>query len=369
MTGPIPDWLDATPWLAVAAGADATAVTQAIQTEAPGVGDLAALLSPSAAHLIEPMARRAQALTGRHFGRTISLYVPLYLSDHCSSGCAYCGFASDRARPRRKLEPAALLEELAELKRRGFEEVLLLTGERTPQADYPYLRECVAMAAETFHSVTVEAFPMTTAEYRDLSAVGCSGVTLYQETYDPAQYEKLHRWGPKGDFAARLDAPSRVLESGMRTVGMGVLLGLADPIRDAICLFRHAVQLCKTYWRGGISVSFPRVRKQTGGFAPPVPVDEALLARIIFAFRICLPNVPLVLSTRERPRFRDGIAGIGVSKMSVASRTTVGGYGDRSTNEAGQFEVSDTRDVESFCAMLRDKHLEPVFKNWDAAYR
>ena len=150
---------------------------------------------------------------------------------------------------------------------------------------------------------------------------------------------------------------------------MGVLLGLSDPVRDAICLFRHAVYLRRIYWRGGISISFPRVCSQDGGFVSPVPVDETMLARIIFAFRICLPDVPLALSTRESAGFRDGIAGIGISKMSVASRTTVGGYRDRSTSEGGQFEVNDTRDVKTFCAMLRDKHLEPVFKNWDSAYR
>lgn len=369
MSIPLPDWLDAAPWLDAAARADAVAVRCAMQAEAPGVAGLAVLLSPAAAPLIELMARRALALTRRHFGRTISLYAPLYLSDYCSGGCAYCGFASDRQRPRRKLDPVALREELAEIKRRGIEDILLLTGERTPQADFAYLRECVAAAAETFSSVHVEAFPMTTDEYRDLASAGCTGVTLYQETYDPAQYEKLHRWGPKRDYAARLDAPSRVLESGIRTVGMGVLFGLADPVRDAICLFRHAVRLSRTHWRGGLSISFPRVRSQAGGFVPAVTVGEPLLARIVFAFRICMPDVPLVLSTREGARFRDGIAGIGINKMSVASRTTVGGYRDNATGEAGQFEVNDTRDVESFCAALRGKHLEPVFKNWDAAYR
>jgi 2-iminoacetate synthase len=98
-------------------------------------------------------------------------------------------------------------------------------------------------------------------------------------------------------------------------------------------------------------------------------VDERSLAQIIFAFRICLPDVPLVLSTRESPRFRDGMAGVGISKMSVASRTTVGGYRDGATHSSAQFEVSDDRDAGSFCAMLYGKGLQPVFKNWDVIYR
>lgn len=365
----IPDWLDASPWLPVAASADASAVARAMKAEVPGPSELAAMLSPAGAHMLEAMAQRAETLTRIHFGRTISLYAPLYLSDYCSNGCAYCGFASDRRRPRQRIKKDSLRQELAELRSRGFEEVLLLTGERAPQADYAYLRNCVAMAAETFHSVFVETFPMTTEEYGDLAAAGCQGVTIYQETYDPLQYERLHRWGPKRDYAARLDAPFRVLESGMRSVGIGVLLGLADAASDVICLFRHAVHLLKTFWRGGISLSFPRVCVQDGGFIPPFPVSETFLAQIVFAFRICLPDVPLLLSTRESPCFRDGMAGLGISKMSVASRTSVGGYRNRARNDDGQFEVNDTRDVESFCAMLRGRGLEPVFKNWDAVYR
>ena len=98
-------------------------------------------------------------------------------------------------------------------------------------------------------------------------------------------------------------------------------------------------------------------------------MSEAFLAQIVFAFRICLPDVPLLLSTREEPRFRDGMAGVGISKMSVASRTTVGGYHGHAESPDGQFHVNDNRDVATFCEMLRRRRLEPVFKNWDAAYR
>jgi 2-iminoacetate synthase len=98
-------------------------------------------------------------------------------------------------------------------------------------------------------------------------------------------------------------------------------------------------------------------------------VDQNLLAQAIFAFRICLPDVPLLLSTRESPRFRDAMAGVGISKMSVASRTTVGGYAPETVPSGPQFEIGDHRGVAAFCAALESKGLQPVFKNWDAAYR
>ncbi len=329
--------------------------------------DLACLMKPAGGPQLEAMARRALALTRAHFGNTISLYAPLYLSNHCPGGCAYCGFASDRKQPRRHLNPEAIEAELDAIHALGFDEVLLLTGDRTVQAGYDYLLDGVARAAKRFHVVTVESFAMTEAEYRGLVEAGCTGVTLYQETYDPGVYERLHRWGPKRDYAFRREAPARALAAGMRTVGLGVLLGLADPAVEMMALDQHLDELEKRYWRGGLSVSFPRMRPQQGGFEPAFPVSDAFLAQLVFAFRICRPEVPLVLSTRESAAFRDGMAGVGISKMSAGSRTTVGGY--RAPAETGgQFEVSDDRDVETFCAMLRAKGLEPVFKNGDRVF-
>jgi 2-iminoacetate synthase len=362
----LPDWLNPEPWL----NRDFTVadVRHAIGTESPDEETLAALLSPVAADFLEPMAARAQALTRRHFGRTVQLYVPLYLSSWCSGGCAYCGFAADRHTDRHALGFDAVEKELTAIKAMGFEEVLLLTGERSKEANLDYLRECVQLAAAKFHNVAIEVFPMKEEEYRSLADAGCTGVTIYQETFHPETYDQMHRWGPKKDMANRLDAPARALAGGLRFAGLGALLGLADPHHDMIALYRHARHLQKTFWQSGLTISFPRIRNEVGGFEAPHPVDEKMLAQIIFAFRICLPDVPLVLSTREGAAFRDGMAGLGISKMSIASKTTVGGYSDEGSEE-GQFDVSDARGLDEFCDMLHSKQLEPVYKNWDSTYR
>lgn len=362
----LPDWLDPEPWMnQTFTAAD---VERALGAETPDEASLAALLSPAAAAFLEPMAARAQALTRRHFGRTIQLYAPLYLSSYCPGGCAYCGFASDRGVERHRLSFEQVETELIALEKMGFEEILLLTGERTPEADFDYVHECVGRAVRRFHSVNIEMFPMSEREYRLLTEAGCTGVTLYQETYHPETYKQMHRWGPKADFFSRLEAPDRALAGGLRFAGLGALLGLGDPLFDGLALYRHARHLQKTHWQGGLTVSFPRIQHEAGGFKPPHPVSDRQLAQIIFAFRIVLPDVPLVLSTRETAAFRDGMAGLGINKMSVASRTTVGGYGNEGSEE-GQFDVSDARGIEEFCTMLRGKGLEPVFKNWDAVYR
>jgi len=372
----LPSWLDPTPWLNRTFSA--TDVQHALGAESPDESTLAALLSPAASDFLEPMASRAQALTRRHFGRTVQLYVPLYLSSWCSGGCAYCGFASDRDTDRHALAMEAVEKELAAIKAMGFEEVLLLTGERSKEADLDYLRECVALAGKKFHNVAIEVFPMAEEEYRSLAEAGCTGVTLYQETYHPETYDQMHRWGPKKDFFQRLEAPERALSGGLRFAGIGALLGLSDPQFDMLALYRHARHLQKTHWQSGLTISFPRIRNEAGGFVAPHPVDEKLLAQITFAFRICLPDVPLVLSTRESAAFRDGMSGLGCNKMSIASKTTVGGYGDEGAEDLSrrsgakaeaQFDVSDARGLDEFCTMLRSKKIEPVFKNWDEVYR
>uniref|UniRef100_Q3AR46 Tyrosine lyase ThiH n=1 Tax=Chlorobium chlorochromatii (strain CaD3) TaxID=340177 RepID=Q3AR46_CHLCH len=331
---------------------------------------LASLLAPNATRSLESLAAEASAITRRRFGRTITLYAPLYLSNHCSNGCAYCGFASDRTTPRRRLEMEEIRREIAAMKALGISDILLLTGERTPAADFDYLRQSVALAAEEMQRVAVEAFPMSVAEYRALAESGCTSVTIYQETYNRKQYEALHRWGAKKDFLYRLETPARALEAGIKHVGLGVLLGLSDPIEDALCLYRHVRHLERRYWRAGFSISFPRLRPESGGYQPPFPVDDRQLARLIMAFRIALPNIELVLSTRESARFRDGMATLGITRMSVESRTTVGGYAENETikSSAGQFEICDDRNVEEFCAALRTQQIEPIFKNWERAY-
>jgi len=367
MTKALPEWLNPEPWLNLEF--TASDIERALGADSPDEKTLAALLSPQAAEYLEPMAQRAQSITRRHFGRTIKLYTPLYLSNFCNGGCLYCGIAGDRRAQRAVLDEAQLRNEMEAIKSMHLEELVLLTGERMPEADVPYLRDSIAIAAEHIHNVNIEVFPMAEDEYRGLADAGCTGVTLYQETYDQTVYEKMHRWGDKRDFFSRLDAPDRALRGGMRTVGIGALLGLADPRFDMLCVYRHAKYLLKNFWKAGVSISFPRIQPQLGGFAADYPVDEKMLAQYIFALRICLPEIPLVLSTREPQRVRDGMAGLGISKMSVASKTTVGGYSDDSEESTEQFSISDERNIPEFCEMLKAKGLEPVFKNWDATYR
>ena len=369
MINSLPDWLDPNKWMHLTESSDLNAIEAAIYSKNPTIRELALLLSPSAKTFIEPMAQRAKYLTQRYFGKTISLYSPLYLSNYCNGGCVYCGIAADRRADRLVLNNQQLSKEIEELSASGIDEIVLLTGERMPEADVDYLENAIKLSSKKISSVNIEVFPMLENEYRILANAGCTGVTLYQETYDPIVYEKMHRWGDKRDFYNRLHAPERALKGGLRTIGLGALLGLANPVFDMLCLFNHANYILKNFWQSGISISFPRIKPQLGEFRANFPVNELMLSQYIFALRICLPTVPLLLSTRESETIRDGLAGLGVSKMSVASKTTVGGYSSNIEKSTEQFEISDNRDIKMFCNALRRKNLEAVFKNYDSIYR
>ena len=369
MINSLPDWLDPYKWMHLTESGDLNAIEAAIYSKNPTIRELALLLSPSAKTFIEPMAQRAKYLTQRYFGKTISLYSPLYLSNYCNGGCVYCGIAADRRADRLVLNNKQLSKEIEELSASGIDEIVLLTGERMPEADVDYLENAIKLSSKKISSINIEVFPMLENEYRILANAGCTGVTLYQETYDPIVYEKMHRWGDKRDFYNRLHAPERALKGGLRTIGLGALLGLANPVFDMLCLYNHANYILKNFWQSGISISFPRIKPQLGEFRANFPVNELMLSQYIFALRICLPTVPLLLSTRESATIRDGLAGLGISKMSVASKTTVGGYSSNIEKSTEQFEISDNRDIKMFCNALRRKNLEAVFKNYDSIYR
>lgn len=364
-----PNWLTAKPWLKYTQSNNLSMIENAIYNEQPDERDLALMLSPYAQKFIEPMAQRAKSITQRHFGKTISLYSPLYLSNFCNGGCLYCGIAADRRAIRSVLDMQQLEEELLAIKEAGLDEIVLLTGERMPEADVSYIRDAIKICSKKISSINIEVFPMLESEYRLLAEAGCTSVTLYQETYNQEVYQIMHRWGDKRDFFNRLHSPDRALNGGLRSVGLGVLLGLAEPTEDLLCVYRHANYLLKNFWQSGVTISFPRIKPQMGEFKAQYSINDSMFAQYIFALRICLPAVPLLLSTRESIHLRDGLAGIGISKMSVASKTTVGGYSEKASPSTEQFSITDERSVGDFCKMLREKKLEPVFKNNDALYR
>lgn len=345
---------------------------------------LEALLEPVDEVGLRAMAREAAALTRRHFGRTMRLYAPLYLSNECINSCAYCGFSRENAIARITLEVEEVAREAAHLRAQGFRSLLLVAGEHPKFVSHGYLAECLRRLAPMIPSLAIEVAPMETADYLPLVRAGAEGLVVYQETYDQEIYASLHTAGPKKDYAWRLACPERGHAAGFRRIGVGALLGLAPWRREAFALAAHVEHLLRTCWRAHLTVSFPRLRPAAGGFAPPHPVADRDFIQLVCAFRLVFPRVGLVLSTREPAALRDALAPLGITQMSAGSHTEPGGYTGQGVGRthltlkgrilegAGpvpdpQFFVSDSRSPAEVAQRLRELGLEPVWKDWDPA--
>jgi len=330
---------------------------------------LVSLISPVAENYLEQMAQSAHQLTIQRFGRTIRLYAPLYLSNYCTNSCRYCGFNKDNKFQRTRLTIAQALQEAEVIASEGFRDILLVSGEDRKFVTVDYLIELAKKLRGKFSSISVEIYPMSTAEYARLFDAGIDGVTLYQETYNRQAYSYYHPAGPKSDFENRLYAPDRIASSGMRRVGLGALLGLTNWRIETLALAEHAHFLSKRYWQSHISFSFPRLRpayKVDGSQLEHLPSDKNLV-QMIMALRLCFADTGLVLSTRERAQLREHLIKLGITKLSAGSKTNPGGYSGRS-KAIEQFEVNDNRSPAEVAAMIKQAGFEPVWKDWDSAY-
>lgn len=324
--------------------------------------DYLKLLAPVAAERLEAMARRAQAETRKHFGRTIQLFTPLYVSDYCINGCVYCGFRHNNDFSRRQLTMAEVDAEARAISRTGLKHVLFLTGEHPGKSTVAYMLDCVEVLKRHFSSISVEVYSLTEDEYRALAAAGVDGMTMYQEVYQRELYGPLHPWGPKSDYLYRLNAPERACRGGMRAVTVGALLGLEPWRREAFYTGLHAYYLQQQYPGTQIQIAPPRLRPCLGGFPPADVVDDRDLVQYITAYRIFMPHSGICVSTRERQGLRDELVQLGVTKMSAGVSTAVGGHSHPEQEE--QFEPADGRSVAEMAAMLKTKGYQPLFQDW-----
>lgn len=330
--------------------------------------DFMVLISPAAGKYLEPMAALSRQLTQERFGKTISLYVPMYVSNACTNKCVYCGFNHDNPFTRTTLTMEQVKQECEAIRRMGpFENLLIVSGEYPALCGIPYLEEVLRTCRPYFHNLTIEVQPMRASEYERLTHSGMNGVVCFQETYHREAYKKYHPRGMKSHFDWRLNGFDRMGEAGVHKIGMGALLGLEDWRGDVAMLARHLRYLQKRYWRTRYSVNFPRMRPSESGFQPKSIINDRQLAQLTFAFRIFDHDVDISYSTREAPDFRDHMMTLGVTSMSAGSHTEPGGY-SRAKEALEQFEVCDSRSPLEVTEAIRVQGYDPVWKDWDSVF-
>ncbi len=309
------------------------------------------------------LVQKAKEETIRQFGKTISLYAPLYISNYCDNECLYCGFNAKSDIGRGRLETAEIEAECKEIAKTGIKHVLVLTGESRKYSSIDYIESSIKTIAKYFPDISIEIYPLETDEYKRLCDAGVDGLTIYQETYNRDRYAILHPKGKKRDFDYRFGAPERGATAGIRKISMGVLLGLSPWVEDVLALFRHLNYLQDKFTGVEFSLSFPRIRKIDGDTLDYYDISDFDMVKIISVARIFFPTVGINLSTRESETFRDAIFEYGVTNMSAGSSTKVGGYSGEKKGTS-QFEINDSRGVLDIKNFLISRGYDPVFTSW-----
>jgi len=341
-------------------------VLRALGKNKLNMDDFTALISPAAEPYLLEMVDKSEKLTLQRFGNILSLFAPLYLSNTCANECTYCGFSMSNAIKRLTLNESQVQKEVRAIKSKGFDHLLLVTGE-TNKVSMPYFERMIPHIKPHFSQLSMEVQPLDTAEYKTLQTIGLDGVLVYQETYRRKTYLEHHLRGNKSNFNYRLDAPDRIGQAGIHKIGLGVLLGLEDWRTDSVMMAHHLRHLQKRYWRSRFSVAFPRIRPCEGGIVPKSIISDRQLVQLIAAWRLFDRDLEMSLSTRESAEFRNHAVRMGFTTMSAESKTQPGGYADDSQEALEQFEISDERSVADISAMIRSQGREVVWKDWDPA--
>ncbi|NAZ71170.1 2-iminoacetate synthase ThiH [Vibrio toranzoniae] len=347
-------------------------VERALSKPKRDLEDFKALISPAAEPYLEQMAQQSLALTRKRFGNTMSLYIPLYLSNLCANACTYCGFSMENRIKRRTLTLDEIDAESAAIKKMKFDSVLLVTGEHETKVGMNYFRQVLPNIKKQFNYLAMEVQPLNQHDYAELKTLGLDAVMVYQETYQPRTYAEHHLRGNKMDFEYRLETPDRLAKAGIDKIGIGALIGLEDWRTDCFFVAAHLDYLERTYWQTRYSISFPRLRPceggdANGGLQPKSVMSDKQLVQLICAYRLLNPEVELSLSTRESATFRDNVLPLGITSMSAASKTQPGGYAS-GEEELEQFEISDERSAADVESMIRRRGFDPVWKDWHSAY-
>jgi 2-iminoacetate synthase len=339
-------------------------VENALSKEKRNLEDFKALISPAAEPFLEQMAQLSHQLTQKRFGKTIQMYIPMYLSNECQNICTYCGFSMDVKIPRITLSNDDILKEVEVVKALGYDHVLLVTGEANKTVGKDYLKNAIQLLKPHFSHISIEVQPLKQDEYEELIEAGLNTVLVYQETYHKENYKIHHPKGKKSNFDYRLETHDRLGKAGIHKMGVGVLFGLEDWRTDTFFCASHLDYLEKKYWKTKYSLSFPRLRPCAGGVELKSVMTDKELVQLICAYRILNEEVELSMSTRESESFRNNIIKLGITSISADSKTDPGGYANPDAN-LEQFEIDDTRPTGDFIQIIKDQGYEPVFKDWD----
>lgn len=306
----------------------------------------------------------------KFYGKRIVMFAPLYLSNYCVNECRYCPYHySNKHITRKKMTQEEIVREVIALQDMGHKRLALETGEDPINSPIEYVLESIKTIYGIKHKngavrrVNVNIAATTVENYKKLHDAGIGTYILFQETYHKPSYEYLHQKGPKANYDYHTEAMDRAMEGGIDDVGIGVLFGLNLYKYDFVGLLMHAKHLEDVHGVGPHTISVPRIRP-----ADEVDVNEfsnaisdEVFEKIVAILRIAVPYAGIIMSTRESQETRERTLKLGVSQISGASSTKVGGYAIKEEEDTSQFEVNDTRSLDEVVNWLLKLGYIPSF--------
>ena len=314
----------------------------------------------------------AEEIKKKFYGNRIVMFAPLYLSNYCVNGCTYCPYHhANKHIARKKLTQEDIIREVTALQDMGHKRLAIEAGEDPVNNPIEYILECINTIYSIKHKngairrVNVNIAATTVENYRKLKEAGIGTYILFQETYHKESYEKLHPTGPKHNYDYQTEAMDRAMEGGIDDVGLGVLFGLELYKYEFCGLLMHAEHLEAYKGVGPHTISVPRI-KHADDIDPDAfdnGIDDETFAKLCALIRISVPYTGMIISTRESKAVREKVIRLGVSQISGASRTSVGGYCEPEPEDenSAQFDVSDNRTLDEVVHWLMEMGYIPSF--------
>ena len=326
---------------------------------------------PEIKAVLEKIYSVAKEIKQAFYGERIVIFAPLYLSNYCTNGCIYCPYHyQNKHIPRKKLTQEEVKSEVIALQDMGHKRLAIESGEDAVNNPIEYILECINTIYSIKHKngairrVNVNIAATTVENYKKLKDAGIGTYILFQETYHKKSYEKLHPTGPKHNYAYHTEAMDRAMEGGIDDVGLGVLFGLERYKYEFAALLMHAEHLEAVHGVGPHTISVPRI-KRADDIDPSAfdnGIDDETFAKIVALTRIAVPYTGIIISTRESQQVREKLLKLGVSQVSGASRTSVGGYTEAERPvDTEQFDVSDQRTLDEVVKWLLELGHIPSF--------
>ncbi len=319
----------------------------------------------------EEICKIAEEIKLAFYGNRIVMFAPLYLSNYCVNGCLYCPYhLKNKHIARKKLTQEEVKAEVIALQDMGHKRLAIEAGEDPVNNPIEYILECIKTIYSVQHKngairrVNVNIAATTVENYRKLKDAGIGTYILFQETYHKESYLQLHPTGPKHDYDYHTEAMDRAMEGGIDDVGLGVLFGLELYKYEFAGLLMHAEHLEAVHGVGPHTISVPRV-KHADDIDPDVfdnSIPDEMFEKIIACIRLAVPYTGMIISTRESQAVREKALNLGISQISGASRTSVGGYTEKERpHDSEQFDVSDQRTLDEVVRWLMENGHIPSF--------